>query len=424
MFLFCAVLFSGGCEMDLYEEAKRIEIQLSSLAKFSAEGVGVTRLPFTKEALAAVEFLAEKMEQAGLVVKQDASGAIYGFYQGISDETIVIGSHYDSVKCGGAYDGIAGVVCGIEIAQLLRQEKTKMPYSLEIVGFNDEEGVRFGDGFFSSKAALGEWTKEELQTKTDADGIRIDEAMKKYGLKPNEIAAAAWKLENIKCFMEIHIEQGPVLEAAGCELGIVDGIVGMRRYRITVKGQADHAGTTPMLMRHDALAVAAKVINEIETIGRSYKDAVATTGFCEVFPNTVNTVPQRVTFSLDFRSRSEKDIEDMEQNIMEFLQQVTENNGTSYDVQRTLSVKPVSMDNALQKALQESCSKCGYSFMKLSSGAGHDALTIGRAVPTAMVFVPSRGGRSHCPEEYTDPQDLAKAVYVVLDTIKKINLEE
>ena len=186
----------------------RIKETLETLKIFSATTNGVTRLPFTKEAKLAVNFLKQKMEEAGLKVFIDASGSIHGIRPGISSRKIIIGSHYDSVKSGGAYDGIAGVVCGIEIARLLKYET--LFYTLEIIGFNDEEGVRFGTGFFSSKAFLGEWNIENLKHQYDEHGVSVYDAMKSWNLIPEQLTNSVWDLSQIRCFMEIHIEQGPV----------------------------------------------------------------------------------------------------------------------------------------------------------------------------------------------------------------------
>lgn len=400
--------------------ARQISNHLQSLRLFTATDIGVTRLPFTEEAKDASQYLAAAMRKIGLLVRTDTSGAIIGRLEGQSPATIVIGSHYDSVKYGGAFDGIAGIVCGMEIAKLLIASKVPLSYSLEIVATNDEEGVRFGGGFFSSKAFLGLWELDELKNSKDCDGISIYEAMQSYGLVPEKILESKWDLEKIKCFFEIHCEQGPILEAGGKEIGIVSGIVGIRRYAITIHGRADHAGTTPMHMRIDALAMAAKVIAQVEQIAGKYENAVATVGSCSVTPNAVNTIAERTVFSLDIRSIKEEDIQEIEQEIMLVLQAVTTEKKALYQVDKTLEVRPMPMDSSLQQQIEKSCQKLGYEFQYLNSGAGHDALQLGSAVSTALIFVPSQGGRSHCPEEFTAEQELAKAVLTVFDTIKNL----
>lgn len=401
--------------------AESIKEKLAELQRFSATKVGVTRLPFTAEAIAAAEYLSECMKRAGLIVNMDASGAVHGLLPGRTAKRIVIGSHYDSVKCGGAFDGIAGVVCGIEIASLF--QPGELYYSLEIIAFNDEEGVRFGDGFFSSKALLGELNLDKLHSTYDEDGISVYEAMVSAGFVPEKIADYVWKQEEIRCFYEIHIEQGAVLEQQGCELGIVDGIVGMRRYQIELKGQADHAGTTPMAMRHDALAAAAPMIMAAETAAWQRPGAVATVGYCQVEPNAVNTVADEVRLSLDIRSRSTAELDSMSNEIFTALNQAAAKRAVSCKIMPTLTVEPADMNELLQTYLRKSAADRGYKVMAVSSGAGHDALPIARKIPAAMVFVPSRGGRSHCPEEYSSADDLARAVVIVSDSIKMMNGE-
>lgn len=387
----------------------RIKETLETLKIFSATTNGVTRLPFTKEAKLAVNFLKQKMEEAGLKVFIDASGAIHGIRPGISSRKIIIGSHYDSVKSGGAYDGIAGVVCGIEIARLLKYET--LFYTLEIIGFNDEEGVRFGTGFFSSKAFLGEWNIENLKHQYDEHGVSVYDAMKSWNLIPEQLTNSVWDLSQIRCFMEIHIEQGPVLEKENVELGIVNGIVGMKRYNIQILGRADHAGT-------------ANIIEYIEKAAKKYAGAVATVGVCTISPNAVNTVPEKVEFSLDIRSMNSNELHSLEKDILKHLEKTVQERNLTYEMQTKLEVEPSDMDDKLKSYLRQSVLKLGYSSININSGAGHDALPISRKLSTAMLFVPSKGGRSHCPEEYSKPESLAKTVHVMLDTIKKINNEE
>lgn len=395
--------------------AKDIEEQITKLSTFSKpESLGTTRLPFTHEAKDAAEYIMELMKEAGLTVRTDESGAVIGRKEGRRKETYIIGSHYDTVENGGNYDGIAGILCGIQIAKLLMDCKD-MEYSLEIIATNDEEGARFSGGFFSSKAMLGQWTVEELKEQKDKNSVSIYDAMKKYGLHPEQIGNAKRNLSDIKGFLEIHIEQGPVLEANHRDLGIVRTIVGMERRMITVYGRADHAGTTPMNMRRDAVEMAAKVIARIGDCARKYSETVATVGYINVMPNTVNTIADKVEFSLDVRSPVKKNIED----VMFEIQNILSRN-TVFAVQKTLSVEPVEMNTRFRQMLTNAAQENEYSWQEINSGAGHDSLPIGREIPTAMLFVPSIGGRSHCPEEYTEPESLEKAVIVMLQVIKEL----
>ncbi len=394
--------------------AERIRQELSALAKFSATEKGVTRLPFTKEAAAALNYLDKLMQEAGLTTYPDASGALHGLLQGKGSQRFVIGSHYDSVVEGGAYDGIAGVVCGIEIARHFAPQE--LPFSLEIVAFNDEEGVRFGGGFLSSKALLGELQPEELQNYRDTKGISCYEAMQEVGYAPERLSEAAWDKDKIVGFLEIHIEQGARLYKEHLPLGLVTGIVGMRRFDIQLTGRADHAGTTPMTLRADALAGAAPFILMAQRAARERKspDVVATVGVCEVKPGTVNTVPASVHLTLDVRSLRAETRDAVVAECFNVLEESAADNGLRISWQEKLSVAPVNMDEGLRERLRQAIHEENVSYMELASGAGHDALPIARKLPAAMLFVPSKDGRSHCPEESSRPEDFSRAVDVVI----------
>ena len=393
---------------------------LDALQKFTATpGFGVTRFPYTKEARDACSYLKKLMEAVGLAVRMDNSGAVIGRLEGKSPATIMIGSHFDSVKHGGAYDGIAGVVCAIEVARLLKESGMELGYSLEVIATNDEEGARFNAGLFTGKALLGQLTCEELKTQVDVDGISVYQAMAAYGLKPEEIAEH--KRDDIKAFIEIHIEQGPVLEAEHKEIGIVDVIVGIKRARIRINGRADHAGTMPMHMRKDALEQATKVISKIGDRARLFRNCVATVGFLQVEPNVMNIIPQSVTFGVDIRGVDEESIMAQYYSLLADLDKMSLESGLTYDVENLLYAEPVLMDEEIKGHFEMSCITREFEYMHLPSGAGHDAQFFGAKLPAAMLFVPSAGGRSHCPEEKSEASDLAKAVLVAYDAVRTMS---
>lgn len=398
-----------------------IEKHLKALREFtSTSGNGVTRFPFTKEAKLAVNYLENEMKKIGLQTRIDESGAIIGRLEGKEKKTIIIGSHYDSVKYGGEFDGIAGVVCGLEVARLLKEKDFSPKYSIEIIGTNDEEGARFKSGFFTSKAMLGQLKVSDLREFKDADNISIYDAMKEYGLNPEAIEKAKRNLDDIKAFLEIHIEQGPILETHKKDIGIVDTIVGMQRYMVTIQGRADHAGTTPMDMRIDAVEAAAKIISNIGDIARTYKNAVATVGSIKVLPNEINTIAQNVMFSIDIRSTKQETVNFIYEKIKEQIENIGRRYGAKYSIANTLCVNPVDMIEGLKEKIEESCIKRNFSYEHINSGAGHDSLPMAEFIDTAMIFVPSKDGRSHCIEEFTSYEHLAKATLVALDTITNI----
>ena len=390
---------------------------LDALQEFTATpGCGVTRFPYSKEAREACAYLKERMEAVGLAVRMDNSGAVIGRLEGKSPATIMIGSHFDSVKHGGAYDGIAGVVCAIEVARLLKESGMELGYSLEVIATNDEEGARFNVGLFTGKVLLGQLSSEDLKAQVDADGVSVYQAMAAYGLKPEEIAEH--KRDDIKAFIEIHIEQGPVLEAEHKEIGIVDVIVGIKRARIRINGRADHAGTMPMHMRKDALEQATKVISKIGDRARLFRNCVATVGYLQVEPNVMNIIPQSVTFVVDIRGVDEETIMTQYYSLLADLDKMSLESGLTYDVENLLYAEPVRMDEEIKGHFETSCIERQYDYMHLPSGAGHDAQIFGAQLPAAMLFVPSAGGRSHCPEEKSEAKDLAKAVLVAYDALQ------
>lgn len=402
--------------------ANRLEKHVAETKKITATpDKGVTRLPFTLESKRCVHYLEEQMKQLGMLVSEDASGAVIGVLQGKSDERIMIGSHYDSVEHGGAYDGMAGILCGIEIAAYYIRNNIIPPYTIEVAGLNDEEGARFGGGYLSSKAFLGKWSTNDLKQYVDNNGVSYYDAMKLYGLEPEHMIRAQRPLRNWKGYLEIHVEQGPILENAKMEIGIVDTIVAIKRYYITIKGKADHAGTQPMDTRSDAVMAAMELIHHMNQFVLEHKAMVGTVGEIHVYPNEINIVPEEITFSIDIRSENEswleECVEQMEQGIVEL-----EKRGFQCKMNPTLTNSATKMKEEWKTLLKESADKLDFSNMYINSGAGHDAAIIGKAVDTAMLFVPSVGGRSHIPEEYTSEMDLAKAVLTAVDFINTLGI--
>lgn len=395
----------------------RISRDLEDLKEFtSTKGNGCTRLPFTKEARGAVDFLKKIMEEANLKVWEDEAGNVFGLLKG-EDETlpcIMMGSHYDSVTNGGDFDGIAGVVTGIEVARQMQENGVKPKRNFVVAGFCDEEGLRFGTGYFGSKAMLGHVDQEYIKRYKDNDGISYYDAMKEYGLVPEDLEKAAWKKGSIANFMELHIEQGPVLDKEEIELGLVDCIVGIQRYMITVHGREDHAGTTPMDMRLDAVDVATKVISKIPDWAREKADGtVATVGYINTVPGGMNIVAKRVDFTVDIRSRNFENINDIVNRIKTALERETKIIGSSFEMDEKLVIKPVYLSEDMLSIMEEECKERGYSYKRMVSGAGHDSLEIGQVIPTVMLFVPSKDGRSHSPVEFTKYSDFAKASVIM-----------
>ncbi len=402
----------------------RIAKDLETLKQFTATpGDGCTRLPFTKEARDAVNYLAKIMAEAGLEVHEDAAGNVIGVLRGENQELpcIMMGSHFDSVVNGGDFDGIAGAVCAIEAARQLKDAGFVPKRNFVVVGFMDEEGLRFGTGYFGSGAMMGTRDVEYCKHYKDNSGVSIYDAMVSYGLDPEKIEEAKWEDGSIAKFLELHIEQGPVLDAENMEVGLVDCIVGIQRYMVTVNGRADHAGTTPMDMRYDAVDAATKVVSKIADWAREKADGtVATTGLIKTTPGGMNIVCEKCEFTVDIRSKNNDNINDIANRIRAALDKEVAAMGGSYEIDTKLVITPVFMDKEMLDIMEEDCKEKGYNYKILPSGAGHDALEIGQKIPVSMIFTPSKEGRSHCPVEFTKYSDFAKASVIMTGLAKKL----
>ena len=408
--------------MGIEDVTGRIARDLEHLKQYTATpGNGCTRLPFTKEARDAVNYLKELMTEAGLEVTEDAAGNVIGTLKGEDPDApcVMMGSHYDSVVNGGDYDGIAGVICAVEVARILKEEGFVPKRNFVVVGFCDEEGMRFGTGYFGSGAILGHRDVEYTKKFADTDGVTIYDAMKGYGLDPEKIGEAAWKEGSIGQFLEAHIEQGPVLDAEGTELGLVEGIVGIQRYMVTVHGRADHAGTTPMDMRMDAVDAATKVISKIADWAREKADGtVSTVGYINTVPGGMNIVAEKVEFTVDIRSMNNDNINDITNRIRKALDKEVAEYGGSYEMDNKLTITPVHLSSEMLDFMEADCKERGYTYRRMPSGAGHDSLEIGQSIPTVMIFTPSKEGRSHCPVEFTKYSEFAKASVIMKDLAK------
>jgi allantoate deiminase len=360
------------------------------------------------------------MEEVGLKVREDEAGNIIGELEGADKSlpALVLGSHFDTVTNGGNFDGLAGIITGIEVVRLIKAAGVALRRNLAVIGFCDEEGMRFGTGYYGSKALLGQVTQEDLKRYKDRNDVSVYDAMKEYGLVPEELPRAAWNLKTIRAYVEMHIEQGPVLYQNREEIGLVDCIVGIQRYIVTVKGRSDHAGTTPMDMRIDPVEAAAKVISRIPEWAREKGEGtVATTGFIKVIPGGMNIVASEIQFSVDVRSRNNDIVTSIVAQIRAGLEEACKSNGSTFTMDNKLTIRAVELNRTMLTRLEGYCNARGYSFRRMASGAGHDALAIGQALDAVMVFVPSKDGRSHCPEEWTEYRDIAKAIVIIYDLV-------
>lgn len=402
---------------------ERIKNNIKNLFSFGAtsEG-GVTRLPFTEDDDNARNYLVNAMKEIGLDVRIDAVGSVIGRIEGVdpSAPTVIIGSHYDTVKNAGSLDGILGVVSGLEIAQIIKENNLKFKHSIEIMAINDEEGIRFGGGFLGSRALVGDLTIDELYLMKDEQNIALADAMIEHDFDPQLIYNAVRKKEDIKAFLELHIEQGPILDSSNVDIGIVTSIVGMQRYIVNIQGRPDHAGTTPMNMRLDALDASSKIIQNVRDWALMENDgAVATIGYFNVEPSAVNIVPSDVTFSIDVRAKYSSTITRIMNKITSKIEEICGKTLT-FSITKTIDVKPVNLSSEFCSIIETSCKKRDYSNIPMVSGAGHDSLIMANFTEVGMIFVPSKNGRSHCPEEYTDEKYLVIGTEVLFDTLIEV----
>jgi allantoate deiminase/N-carbamoyl-L-amino-acid hydrolase len=372
---------------------------------------GITRLAYSKEYKEASDVLKKLMEASGLEVHIDGVGNIFGRRKGLQDDlpSIMIGSHLDTVKGGGLYDGNLGVNAALEIINVLNESKYITKHPIEIVAFNAEEGNEMG-GTFGSRVMTG------LQ---DPNADWLDEKLSKYGMKKQDVKNSIRDMKTIKAFLELHIEQGGSLYAKEIPIGVVTGIVGITRYTITITGETNHAGTTPMGLRKDALTGAAKLIGIIDSISREIGDPfVSTVGVLKVFPCFANVIPGRVEMTLEMRDLDQSRIEGAIKRI-ELLSKGIENVGI--DFKFDISKPPVKTHKNIISIIEKVCQNKGLEYQVMPSGAGHDAKAVAEFIPTGMIFVPSIDGKSHCKEEDTESIDLVRGTEVLLDTVIEID---
>jgi allantoate deiminase len=404
---------------------ERIERHIDSLSEYTATpGKGTTRLTYSKEDLKARQYIKDKMKEYGLQVREDGFGNIFGKLEGsIKDApSVLIGSHFDSVPNGGSYDGPAGVVAALEVVNLFNQNQLTPKYPLEVIALVEEEGSRFGGGLMGSRGIVGVLSEEEFFNLRDRDGISTVEAMTQIGLDPTLPKVRDSK--TLKAFLELHIEQGPILEEQNIPVGIVEAIVGLTQLEVTVTGQAGHAGTTPMDRRADALVTAARIIGQLPelAVGKG-EGTVITTGRLQVFPNGANVIPDRTVFSVDIRSGKE---ENVLQVIEEVKQLVASYNGNGIQtfIEQQLYIQPKKMNQDIITLLKEKSNHFNIPFCSINSGAGHDAMVFSDFTDVGMLFIPSKDGLSHCPEEWSDSQHIANAVQILYEAAKQLTEAE
>ncbi|MFT8319948.1 MAG: Zn-dependent hydrolase [Bacillus sp. (in: firmicutes)] len=395
---------------------ERLQKEIEHFAEFGGtENNGVTRLTLTEPDIQARNYFCDCCEQLGLTTKFDDMGNLYATLEGTENKPpVVIGSHLDSVIKGGRFDGALGVIVGLEVVRTLIDHGIKPRIPITVMNFTNEEGARFQPTMVSSGVLAGKFNKEEVLSNKDTDGISLQEALQASGYEGTEEN----RLSEATAYLELHIEQGPVLESECLDIGVVEGVVGMTCYGIEVNGEADHAGTTPMHMRKDALFAANAIITELrEKLSKLDETLVYTMGEMNISPNIHTVIPNKVAFSLEARHQEETVIQAVEE-IIKNLPELVE--GCSVRAVKRWERDTVWFNDHLCNLLEQSTQSLGYSYKKMFSGAGHDAQFIASYLPSVMIFTPSKNGKSHCEEEYTSYEECAKAANVLIDTVLKL----
>jgi len=400
----------------------RAEAMVNALGAISAEPDRLVRLFLTAEHRRAADRVAAWMREAGLEVTADARGSVRGRLAG--PKRLLIGSHIDTVIDAGKYDGPFGVIAGILAAEHFIRGDERLPFGIDVLAFGDEEGSRFPATLSSSAACAGAFRTENLKL-ADRNGVTISDAIKAYGKSPDDIPNAAYKAGEAAAYVEVHIEQGPVLETRNQPLGVVTGIIGQTYLNIEFLGEAGHAGTVPMVLRRDALAGAAEAMLLGERLARETKgEVVATVGRITVLPGATNVIPATVVVVFDIRSASESAHAGLVETLKNGIREIAERRhlGLTITTPRQVGITPC--HPAIQDQFAEAIRALGAEPLRLASGAGHDGQAMAKLCPIGMLFVRCRGGISHNPMEYASPRDLGLAVATLIGFIERFDPEK
>ena len=397
----------------------RLWRRISELAEIGKhEEGGVARLSFTPEERAAKDLVASYMQEAGLAVREDAAGNLFGRREGRDSgaPAILVGSHVDSVRNGGDFDGPLGVLGGIEVLQTMEEEGVQTERPVEVVAFTDEEGARFSLGMIGSRALTGALSQEDLRHE-DREGVSIAEAMREAGLDPATVGEAAISSDSLAAYLELHIEQGKVLEGEGLPVGVVTGIAGPVWLRLSFSGEAGHAGTTPMGTRRDALAAAAEVVGIVEEEAAATGSTVGTVGQIGARPGGINIIPGRVELSLDLRDIDEAARDGVERRIRERAGEACGKRGIDLSFEEIQRLPPAPCSAEIRAVIAAACEGEGIRPFSLPSGAGHDGMHVAGLCPMGMIFVRSRDGISHNPKEWSSPEDCEAGCKVLYSAV-------
>ncbi len=412
----------------IIQASNLVSIVTQLLTEFASYGRtpegGVTRLAYTEVEKLAQDRLRELCMAAGLQVRVDAAGNLIARRSGTQDQApaVAFGSHLDSVVQAGAFDGVLGVVAGLAVIHRLNERGIRTRHPLELIAFTGEESARFGVATVGSKAMVGTLNSKSLLQLHDADGVTLPQALATRGLAVDKLVDAKRDKGDLKAFIEMHIEQGPVLAAQGYQVGLVTAIAAPTRWQVEVEGQPGHSGTTRMPFRKDALTAAAEIVLAVERMARNATDAadVGTVGVLRVLPGSANTIPGRVEMVVEFRSGDARRKQELSEAFLQQVAVIRGQRGVAVRTRLLADESPVQLDPDILTVTTKLSRKRGISFLKMPSGAGHDSMNMARLCPTGMIFVPSQDGVSHQPQEYTKTQDIAVGVDLLYETVVQL----
>ena len=402
----------------------RIARDIEIINSFTATpGKGVTRFTFSEPYMQARAHVVEELRKIGARLATTLGGNLCGRLEGSTTglASVMTGSHIDSVLHGGRFDGVAGVVAALEVARVMAEENLPHRHPVDVVVFAEEEGSRFGSVMIGSRSWIGKLASEDLHLLRDKDGISYAAAMSNAGLAPEDTTLL--KPGMVKAMIELHIEQSLVLESKGIAIGVVEGINGIKQFMVSLTGVSNHAGATPMGLRHDALQGAARVIAAVEEIavGEMEGSTVATVGMLTCEPGQANVIPGRVQFTIDIRDLDSERIDQTVRRIMSVIQTTCQTRGLAFDIQPRSDTPPVRLSKEVVQLIETTAREKGLKTLRMASGALHDSSILPEVTEVGMIFVPSKSGRSHCPEEETDIEDIRTGAELLLGAVAKLS---
>jgi hydantoinase/carbamoylase family amidase len=390
-----------------------LEADLQEAARIGAERGGVSRFAWTPELAEANAWLIARLQELGLETEMDAAGNVLGRWEEGEGSAVLVGSHLDTVPRGGRYDGALGVLAALDVVRSLKRAGATVRRPLWVVSFNDEEGGRFQTGMLGSRAFVGDLDLEDWRARG------VGDAMAAAGFDFDRLPDARG-IDRVGAYLELHIEQGPVLEQEGVDIGIVTAIAGLLGFRVRLTGEANHAGTTPMASRRDALAGASRVVLALRDEARERGDMTANVGILSIAPGGFNVIPGTAELTIDVRAGDAETFARAERFVREVLERVAQEEQLELEVAETHRKQPTPLDLELQDVLADAAVAEGATVRRMPSGAGHDAMVLAKHVPAAMLFVPSRAGISHSPDEYTTPEHCALGARVLRRAVERL----